>query len=52
MKMIILNIYLQVMIQPHNRHNSMSIYLAALTIPDTIILIVGKYQKVKTAFSQ
>ena len=30
------------MVQPHNRHSSMSIYLTALTIPDTIILTVGK----------
>ena len=29
------------MIQPHHRHNSMSIYLATLTIPDTMLLSSG-----------
>ena len=31
------------MLQQHNRQNSMSIYLAALTIPDTTILCLGKW---------
>ena len=31
------------MVQPHNRSHSMSVYLAALTFPDTIILCLGKW---------
>ena len=34
--------YFQVMIQPQKRNHSMSIYLAAIAIPDTIILCLGK----------
>ena len=31
----------QVMIQAHNRHSSMSWYLAALAVTDTLILSLG-----------
>ena len=33
--------FLQVMVQPHNRHSSMSLYLATLAVVDTIVLIRG-----------
>ena len=36
----------QVMVQPQNRSHSMSVYLAALTFPDTIILCLGKFNSV------
>ena len=36
----------QVMVQKHNRHSSMSVYLAVLTIPDTILLCHGRYLKI------
>ena len=35
--------YVQVMIQPHNRHSSMSWYLAALAVVDTIVLAIGNF---------
>ena len=31
------------MVQPHNRHSSMSLYLASTAIVDTVILSIGKY---------
>ena len=31
------------MIQPHNRHTSMSWYLAALAVVDTIVLAIGNF---------
>ena len=31
------------MIQPHNRHSSMSLYLASIAVVDTIILSIGEY---------
>ena len=37
-----LSLYFQVMVQPHNRHMSMSLYIAALDISDTFSLLVGK----------
>ena len=35
-------IFFQVMIQPHNRHAPMSLYLASLSVFDTIELSIGK----------
>ena len=32
----------QVMIQPHNRNMSFSLYISALAVSDTIVLLVGK----------
>ena len=32
---------LQVMIQPHNRHASFSLYIAALALSDTVVLSAG-----------
>ena len=37
-----LSLHFQVMVQPHNRHMSMSLYIAALSISDTFSLLVGK----------
>ena len=34
--------YSQVMVQPHNRHSTMSLYLATLAVSDTVSLIIGK----------
>ena len=31
----------QVMIQPQNRHMSMSLYLASIAVVDTVVLILG-----------
>ena len=35
--------------QRNNRHSSMSIYLAALTIPDSIVLSIGRYDSCRLA---
>ena len=35
-------LYFQVMMQAHNRHNSMSFYLAAIATVDTVALTVGE----------
>ena len=32
----------QVMIQPHNRQMSFSLYISALAVSDTVVLIMGK----------
>ena len=34
---------MQVMIQSHNRHMSFSLYICALAVADTIVILVGKY---------
>ena len=34
----------QVMIQPHNRHMSFSVYICVLSVADTVSLIIGRYQ--------
>ena len=31
------------MIQPHNRHMSFSLYISALSVTDTIVLVNGNY---------
>ena len=33
--------FFQVMIQPHNRHSTMSLYLATIAVVDTVILALG-----------
>ena len=33
----------QVMIQPHNRHMSFSVYICVLSVADTVSLIIGRY---------
>ena len=42
----------QVMIQHHNRHMSISYYISALAVTDTIALLIGKFEPVLTGFSQ
>ena len=44
-----LSLHFQVMVQPHNRHMSMSLYIAALAISDTFSLLVGKMYGLHTA---
>ena len=34
------------MLLPHNKHMSMSMYLAAIAVVDTIVLAIGGYLKV------
>ena len=34
----------QVMIQPHNRHMSFSVYICVLSVADTVSLIIGRYR--------
>ena len=34
--------FIQVMIQPHNRHMSFSLYIAALAVSDTAALLSGE----------
>ena len=34
----------QVMVQPHNRHSSMSLYLATIAVIDTIVLSIGEQE--------
>ena len=36
-----MNFYFKVMIQPHNRHMSFSVYICALAVTDTMSLCVG-----------
>ena len=38
----------QVMIQRHNRHMSISYYISALAVTDTIALLIGKFEPVFT----
>ena len=33
----------QVMVQPHNRHMSFSLYILALAVTDSVTLLVSKY---------
>ena len=42
---------LQVMMQRNNRCSSMSIYLAALTIPDSIVLFIGRSETCRNIFT-
>ena len=42
---------LQVMIQPHNRHMSISLYISVLAVADTIALLLGKLLACKTEVS-
>ena len=35
-------IYFQVMIQPHNRRLSFSLYICALSVVDTMVLLTGE----------
>ena len=44
----------QVMMQPHNRHMSFSLYISALTVSDTVVLLIGNkyfYFESKTLFN-
>ena len=34
----------QVMVQQHNRHMSISLYIAVLAVVDSIVLVKGNYQ--------
>ena len=38
----------QVMIQPHNRHMSFSVYISALAVADTTVLLNGKSSEYNT----
>ena len=37
------DINFQVMVQRHNRHMSFSLYISALAVTDTVVLICGEY---------
>ena len=39
---ILFTYFFQVMIQPHNRHMSFSLYISALAVADTTVLLNGK----------
>ena len=38
---------LQVMIQPHNRKMSFSLYMSALAVADTIVVLTGKFSIIR-----
>ena len=35
------------MTQPHNRQMSFSLYISALAVSDTVVLIMGKMQQIR-----
>ena len=37
-----IDLYFQVMVQRHNRHMSLSVYISALAVSDTVALILSK----------
>ena len=41
-KTFAVSIHFQVMIQRHNRHMSISLYISVLAVADTIVLLLGR----------
>ena len=44
LKCLLVDLSFQVMVQKHNRHMSMSLYISSLAVSDSVALVVGKFE--------